>query len=73
MDVKSLLAITDGMITGTPIHIIRNPHFGAIAKVIRLPVELGTMEPRSYVRVLESELEDGIKVTVPRANVEMIE
>jgi len=66
-------AFSDGMISGTPIRIIRNPYFGAIAKVVRLPVELQMMESGSYVRVLEAELEDGRKVIVPRANVEIIE
>ena len=65
--------LSDGMIPGTPIRIIRNPYFGAIAKVVRLPVELQMVESGSMVRVLEAELEDGRKVIVPRANVEMIE
>ncbi len=70
---KTITSMADGMLSGTPIRIIRNPHFGAIAKVVRLPVELRMMESGSYVRVLEAELENGMKVIVPRANVEMIE
>jgi len=62
-----------GMIPGTPIRIIREPYFGAIGRVISLPVELQQIQTRSYVRVVEVELEDGRVVIVPRANVEIIE
>ena len=58
---------------GTLIRIIREPYFGAIGKVLSLPVELQKLEQESSVRVLEAELEDGRTVTVPRANVEIIE
>lgn len=62
-----------GMVPGTPVRIIRQPYFGAIGKVVSLPVELQQVDSESYVRVLEVELEDGAIVTVPRANVEIIE
>jgi hypothetical protein len=62
-----------GMIPGTPIRIIRAPLFGSLGKVVSLPVEKQQVESRSYVRVVEIELEDGRKVIVPRANVEIIE
>jgi hypothetical protein len=62
-----------GMVPGTLIRIIRQPHFGAIGKVVRLPVDLKEIQTKSYVRVLDVELEDGKVVTVPRANVEIIE
>jgi len=62
-----------GMVPGTPVRIIRQPYFGAIGKVVSLPVELQQVESESYVRVLEVELDDGRVVTVPRANVEIIE
>lgn len=65
--------LSEGMIPGTPIRIIRNPYFGAIGKVVSLPVELQVVETGSKVRVLEAELEDGRRVIVPRANVEIIE
>ena len=65
--------LSAGMVPGTPIRIIRNPYFGAIGKVVGLPVELQEVETESMVRVLEAELEDGRKVIVPRANVEIIE
>lgn len=62
-----------GMVPGTPVRIIRKPYFGAIGNVVSLPVELQQVESESHVRVLEVELEDGAVVTVPRANVEIIE
>lgn len=65
--------ISSGMRTGTPIRIIREPYFGQLGIVLSLPVELQTVEMESSVRVVEVELEDGRKVVVPRANVEIIE
>jgi hypothetical protein len=61
------------MVPGTPVRIIRQPYFGAIGLVKFLPVELQQVESESYVRVLDVELNDGTVVTVPRANVEIIE
>lgn len=65
--------LSSGMVPGTPVRIIRLPYFGAIGLVTFLPVELQQVESESYVRVLEVELDDGKVVTVPRANVEIIE
>jgi hypothetical protein len=65
--------LSSGMKPGTPIRIIRNPYFGMLGKVSRLPVELQATETESSMRVLEVEIEDGRKVIVPRANVEIIE
>jgi len=62
-----------GMIPGTGVRIIRDPFFGRIGKVISLPIKLQRLETESKVRVVRLELEDGIKVIVPRANVEIIE
>lgn len=58
---------------GSPIRIIRAPYFGLLGKVAELPVELTQLESETTVRVLVAELGDGRRVTVPRANVEMIE
>ncbi len=65
--------LSSGMVPGTPVRIIRQPYFGAIGTVRFLPVELQQVESESYVRVLNVELDDGTVVTVPRANVEIIE
>ncbi|GAF91003.1 unnamed protein product, partial [marine sediment metagenome] len=69
----SSVELAAGMLPGTPVRIIRRPYFGAIGNVVSLPVELQQIQTRSHVRVLEVELEDGRVVTVPRANVEIIE
>ncbi|MFC1887478.1 hypothetical protein ACFLYK_01570 [Candidatus Cloacimonadota bacterium] len=58
---------------GTTIRVIRQPNFGIIGKVTGLPEELTAVESETLVRILEAELENGDKVTLPRANVEVIE
>ena len=58
---------------GTVVRIIRAPYFGHIGKVCRLPPELQVIETESKVRVAEIQLEDGRKVLVPRANLEIIQ
>ncbi len=62
-----------GLEIGTPVRIIRQPFFGLLGKVVALPIELKTIETESKVRVLEVELENGKRITLPRANVEIIE
>lgn len=63
-----------GMVIGGPLRIIRQPHFGAQAKVVSLPVELQKMESETKVRVVEIELVgSGERLVLPRANVELIE
>ena len=62
-------ALSQGMVPGTPIRIIRQPYFGAIGKVHSLPIELQRLESESMVRVVNIELDNGEVVTVPRANV----
>ena len=66
-------AFVSGMVPGTPVRIIRQPYFGAIGVVDSLPIELHAMESESMVRVLTVKLPDGKVVTIPRANVEIIE
>ena len=58
---------------GTTIRVIRQPNFGVIGKVTGLPEQLTKVESETMVRILEAELENGEKVTIPRANVEVIE
>jgi hypothetical protein len=62
-----------GLDIGMSVRIIREPHFGAIGTVTALPVDLAKIETEAHVRVLVVELEDKQKVTLPRANVEIIE
>jgi len=59
---------------GTPIRIIREPYFGRLATVSALPPQLVRIGSGAEVRVLEAQLADtGETVTVPRANVEIIQ
>ncbi len=62
-----------GMAIGTHLRIIREPWFGKLATVVDLPPELHVIESGSKARVLVAELADGTRVTIPRANVELIE
>jgi len=63
----------EGIKTGDLIRIIREPYFGTIARVKALPSELQLIPTESQVRVLVTTLPNGRDVTIPRANVEMIE
>lgn len=65
--------ISEGVNIGTRVRIICEPYFGGIGQVARLPVELQRVETESDVRVIEVELDDGRRVTIPRANMELIE
>jgi hypothetical protein len=58
---------------GTPIRVIREPYFGILGTVTGLPPELVKVESETMVRVLQARLQDGRDVTVPRANVEIIQ
>ncbi|MFB3897445.1 MAG: hypothetical protein ACE14V_14195 [bacterium] len=62
-----------GIQIGDQIRIIREPHFGKIGKIAALPSELQQIETEAKVRVMEVELNDGQRVILPRANVEIIE
>lgn len=57
---------------GSHVRIIREPYFGKLATVTALPPQLVEIPTGSLVRVLEAETEDGERVVVPRANVEII-
>lgn len=72
-DGKDDTEVSEGLMAGTPIRIIREPWFGQLAEVIDLPSELQVIESGARVRVLRAKLESGETVTVPRANVEIIE
>lgn len=65
--------LKEGLVVGTMVRVIREPYFGRIGKVTALPPELRVIETEAKVRVLEIEFDDGKKVIVPRANVEIIE
>lgn len=67
------IALQRGMEPGMAVRIIREPEFGQIGEIVDLPVELQVIDTESPVRVLGVELEDGRRVVVPRADVEIIE
>lgn len=62
-----------GVREGDEVRIIREPYFGKLGRVKDLPPELKEIETGAKVRVMDVELADGTVVTVPRANVELIE
>jgi hypothetical protein len=70
---EARIASGSGLEIGMHVRIIREPYFGAIGKVVDLPVALQTIETEAKVRVLAVELPDAKRVVLPRANVEIIE
>ncbi|MCH8150764.1 MAG: hypothetical protein IH830_00140 [Planctomycetes bacterium] len=58
---------------GRAVRIIRDPHFGLIGEVSNLPAEPQALDSGSKARVLEVRFDSGESVTIPRANVELIE
>jgi hypothetical protein len=58
---------------GARVRIIRQPHFGVIARIKSLPSEAVVIESGATVRVMLVELPDGTEHLLPRANVELIE
>ncbi|HUG93410.1 MAG TPA: hypothetical protein VML55_21405 [Planctomycetaceae bacterium] len=64
---------SDGMLqVGTPVRVIRDPHFGLIGTVQELPSEPHALESGSRARVLRVRFDSGESIVVPRANVEII-
>ena len=63
----------EGIKIGDPVRIIRDPLFGLIGEVSRLPSELQKIPTESEVRVLEVRFGDGRTAVIPRANIEVIE
>ncbi len=58
---------------GTPVRVIRDPHFGVLGTVAALPEQPAVLGSGSRARVLEVAVAGGGRITVPRANVELIE
>jgi hypothetical protein len=63
----------EGIRIGDPVRVIRDPLFGMIGEVSRLPSELQKIPTESEVRVLEVRFGDGRTAVIPRANIEVIE
>jgi hypothetical protein len=65
---------TRGLAVGSPVRLIRPPTFGELAEIVELPEELTEIETEAEVRVARVRLErSGEVITVPRANMEIIE
>jgi hypothetical protein len=62
-----------GLAPGSRIRLVREPYFGLLGVVKELPEQPEQIETEARVRVLRAQLDDGREVTVPRANVELIE
>lgn len=62
-----------GLEAGSLVRIIRKPWFGEIATVASLPEQPVRLPTGARARVLEARRENGEIVTVPRANVEIVE
>jgi hypothetical protein len=58
---------------GTSVRVIRDPYFGVLGTVASLPSEPQALDSESRARVLCVDTSEGETVTVPRANVELIE
>lgn len=63
----------EGLVPGTSVRLIREPYFGRLGTVVELPPELQVIETEARVRILKARLDSGEVITVPRANVEIIE
>lgn len=62
-----------GMNVGSPVRIIREPHFGEVATVVELPEQPVIIPTEARVRVVTIKTTSGETMTLPRANVEIIE
>ena len=67
------VSLEKGMTPGMVVRIIRDPYFGRIGHIVALPPALQKIATESYVRVAVVELEDGTRVVIPRANLEILE
>ena len=65
--------VSAGLALGSQVRVIRAPHFGRVGQVVELPSDLRRLETEAMARVLIIVFpEDGTRVLVPRANVEII-
>ncbi|MXX04916.1 MAG: hypothetical protein F4X08_10870 [Gemmatimonadetes bacterium] len=62
-----------GLEAGSLVRLIREPWFGELATVASLPEQPVRLPTGAFARVLEAHRTNGALVTVPRANVEIVE
>ncbi len=61
-----------GLGVGSSVRIIREPGFGELARVVELPVDAQEIPTEARVRVAVLELANGERMTLPRANLELV-
>ncbi len=64
---------TAGLSVGSRVRLIRDPYFGVLGTVTALPEELQKIETESLVRVVHVRTDEGNELTIPRANIELIQ
>lgn len=62
-----------GMVRGGFVRLIREPGFGEIVEVVDLPIKPVVIDTEAKVRAVTVKFNDGKELTIPRANVELIE
>jgi hypothetical protein len=70
---KKADGFSEGVKNGDKIRIIREPHFGKIGYVKKLPETALILESEIETLILEIETDEGKKIIVPRSNTEVIE
>lgn len=65
--------IAAGLHIGSKVRLIREPDFGKLATVTELPPEAEMIPTGAKVRVARVKLDDGRQLSLPRANLEIIE
>ncbi len=58
---------------GSSVRLIRDPYFGILGTITALPEDLQEIETESLVRVVHVRSDDGDELTIPRANIELIQ
>jgi hypothetical protein len=71
--VSGVTPLPPGLAVGSPVRIIRHPNFGRLGVVRALPAEPAVLESEVRAHVVQVGLSAGQLVTVPRANVEVVE
>ncbi len=70
---EKTFSMSQGLQVGSPVRVIRAPHFGGLGEVTELPPQLQVVDSGAKVRILKVRFADGQEAMIPRANVEMIE
>jgi phosphatidylserine decarboxylase len=70
---EKTFSMSQGLQVGSPVRVIRAPHFGGLGEVTDLPPQLQVVDSGAKVRILKVRFADGQEAMIPRANVEMIE